>query len=35
MVILTSVLREGISNITFTVGETDAWISKNWVSNFW
>ena len=34
-VIPTSILREGISNITLAVGETGAWISKNGVLNFW
>ena len=34
-VIPTSILREGISNITLMVGETGAWISKNGVLNFW
>ena len=35
LVIPTSVLREGMSNITLTVRETGAWISKNWVLDFW
>jgi hypothetical protein len=30
-----SVLIEGIGNITLTVGKPGAWISKNWVSNYW
>jgi len=33
MVLPASVLREGISNITLTVGELGAWISKNRMLN--
>jgi len=33
MVLPASVLREGISNITLTVGESGAWILKNRILN--